>query len=85
MRNGEVQKAADNWKKMNAKIEEYLAFCDKVNAGDPEEVKRIYGPIAAENMSHYTREWIDEKLKFMLGQLRDWSSKEAFLEFEKTV
>ena len=85
LRNGEARKAADRWRELNSRIDEYVAFCDRINADDPEETKRIFGMKATENMSHYTREWIDEKLKFMWGQLKDWSSKEVFSEFEKLI
>ncbi len=40
---------------------------------------------AADNMENYTREWIDGKLKFMLGQLKSWSDEAVFAEFEKLI
>ncbi len=85
LRNGEVQKAADNWTKLNSKIDEYVEFCNSVNAEDAEETIRKYGAKATENMRHYTREWIDGKLEFMLGQFKSWSKEEVFVEFEKSV
>ena len=70
---------------MSAKIDEYVAFCSQVNKQPKAEVVRIYGEKAADNMSHYTREWIDGKLEFMLGQLKSRCSEEVFSEFEKLI
>ena len=85
LRNGEPGMAAESWKKMIAKIDEYIVFCNEVNAKDPEETVRIYGAKAAENMRHYTREWIDGKLEFMLGQLKSFCKEDVFAEFEKLI
>ena len=46
---------------------------------------REYGEHAAENMFKYTREFIDGKLQFMLGQLKSWSDGKVFGEFEKII
>lgn len=46
---------------------------------------RDYGEKAAENMSHYTREWIEGKKQFMLGQLKEWCDNAVFAEFEKQI
>ena len=70
---------------MNAKIDEYVAFCNEVNMKEPEEVIRIYGAKAADNMRHYTREWIDGKLEFMLGQFKGFSKDDVFEKFEKLI
>ena len=69
LRNNKPDKAAEEWKKLCAKIEEYLLFCNEINSGDIAQVVRDYGEKAAENMGHYTREWIEKKKQFMLGQL----------------
>ena len=79
------QKAAEEWKKLLAKIDEYVLLCREVNKRPLEEVVRIYGKKAARNMGVYTREWIDAKLQFILGQLKSWSSEAVFSEFEKQI
>ncbi|MCR4945751.1 MAG: hypothetical protein K5929_02245, partial [Lachnospiraceae bacterium] len=78
-------KAAEEWKRLSAKIDEYVAFCSEVNERPKAEVVRIYGEKAAGNMSHYTREWIGGKMEFMLGQLKSRCSAEVFSEFEKLI
>lgn len=85
LRNNEPKKAAAEWKKLVARIDEYVSFCDEVNKSSQSEVARIYGQKAAVNMRAYTREWIDGKLQFMLGQLKSWSAEDVFAEFEALV
>ena len=60
-------------------------FCQKISSSDRTEVIRTFGEKAADNMAHYTREWIDGKLEFMLGQLKRWSDEKIFNEFEKQI
>ena len=38
-----------------------------------------------ENMGHYTREWIEKKKQFMLGQLKGWCEQTVFVECEKRI
>lgn len=85
LRNNMPQKAAEEWKKLLAKIDEYVLLCREVNKRPLEEVVCIYGKKAARNMGVYTREWIDAKLQFILGQLKSWSSEAVFSEFEKQI
>ena len=85
LRNDKPAKAAENWKKLTAKIDDYVAFCQEINKKEPAEINRIYGNKAADNMKSYTREWIDGKLQFMLGQLKSLSAEEVFDEFEKLI
>ena len=85
LRNDMPQKAAEEWKKLLVKIDEYVLLCREVNKRPLEEVVRIYGKKAARNMSVYTREWIDAKLQFILGQLKSWCSEAVFSEFEKQI
>lgn len=85
LRNDMPEKAAKEWKKLLEKIYGYVDFCSEINKKDQKDVVRNYGAIAARNMGTYTREWIDAKLQFMLGQLRSWSKEDTFIEFEKMV
>ncbi len=85
LRNDMPKKAAEEWKKLLGKIDEYVDFCSEVNKMDQKDVVRNYGAVAARNMGTYSREWIDSKLQFMLGQLRSWSKEEIFSEFEELV
>ena len=56
-------------------------------AGLPDitQVIRDYGEKAAENMGRYSREWIEDKKQFILGQLKEWSDETVFAEFEKLI
>ena len=72
-------------KNVFAKIEEYLQFCNEISSGDRGQVVRDYGEKAAENMGHYTRNWIEDKKQFMLGQLKGWCEEAVFVEFEKRI
>ncbi len=85
LRNDKPDKAAAEWKRLVLKIDEYVDFCHKVNLVGRDEVVATFGKKAADNMEHYTREWIDGKLKFMLGQIKSWSNGEVFSEFEKRI
>lgn len=85
LRNNEIQKAADEWKRLVSKIEDYLQFCEQINSADKASVIHDFGEKAAENMAHYTREWIDGKKQFMLGELKSWSDEKVFTEFEKQI
>lgn len=85
LRNNKPDKAAEEWKKLSAKIEEYLQFCDGINSVDRAQVICDYGEKAAENMRHYTRDWIESKKQFILGQLKGWCDETVFVEFEKQI
>lgn len=85
LRNNEPEKAAGCWKKLMAKIDEYIVFCDKIRKTDPDTTVSIYGNKALDNMRAYDREWIDTKLKFILSQLKSWSDEEVYSEFEKLI
>ena len=85
LRNNEPAKAAEEWKKLSAKIDDYVEFCDKINSEDKAQVIRDYGEKAVENMAHYSREWIESKKQFMLGQLKSWCDEKVYVEFEKQI
>ncbi len=85
LRNKKPEKAAAEWKRLVAKINDYVEFCQKVSLGKKDEVVATYGKKAAELMENYTRDWIDGKLEFMLGQLKSWSDEEVFSEFERLI
>lgn len=85
LRNNKPDKAAEEWKKLCIKIDEYLQFCKEINAVDSAQVIRDYGEKAAENMGRYSREWIEDKKQFILGQLKEWSDETVFAEFEKLI
>ena len=85
LRNDEPEKAAEEWKRLMGKIDEYVAFCSKVCKADREAIEAEYGKKAADNMSHYTREYIDGKMQFMRNQLKGWCGEEVFAKFEKMI
>ena len=85
LRNDMPQKAAEKWKNLLVRIDEYVDFCNEVNEKPQEETIRIFGKEATDTMSAYTREWIDGKLQFMLGQLKSMCDEETFSEFEKLI
>ena len=85
LRNGDVEKAAEEWKRLNSKIDEYLAFCEQESETDRAVLVRDFGEHAAENTFKYSREYIDGKLQFMLGQLKSWCEEEVFAKFEKMI
>ncbi|MCR5031958.1 MAG: helix-turn-helix domain-containing protein [Lachnospiraceae bacterium] len=81
LRAGKAEKAAAEWKRLSEKIDAYVTFCATVKKKPKTEVLQIFGEKAADNMSHYTREWIDGKLEFMQGQLKSLCSEAVFSEF----
>jgi len=85
LRNGKAEEAAAEWNRLSAKIDEYISFCEKVNAEDPAKVAAAYGQKAADNMAPYSGEWIAAKKEFMLGQLKSWCDGKVFAEFEKLI
>lgn len=85
LRNNEPDKAAKEWKRMLEKIDEHVAFCQRICSEENDKVVTSFGKKAADNMGSYTREWIDSKIAFMLGQLKSWSSEENFATFEKLI
>ena len=85
LRNKQPEKAAECWKKLMGKIDEYIDFCSKIREKDPDELLRIYGKKASENMRAYSREWIDPKIKFMLSQLKSWTDEEIYSRFEALI
>ena len=85
LKHGEPEKAAEEWKKLLAKIDDYVLFCRKESEKDPVELNRIYGEKAADGIRRYTREYIDAKLEFMLGQIKSRSDKDIYVKFEKLI
>ncbi len=85
LRNNEPKKAADEWRILNAKIDEYVDFCKDINAKSYDERVCMFGKKSADNMASYTKEWIDGKIEFMLGQIESMSSREAYEEFKKLI
>lgn len=85
LRSGDAEKAAEEWKRLNSKIDEYLAFCEQEREADRAVLVRDFGEHAAENTIKYSREYIDGKLQFMLGQLKSWCEEEVFAKFEKLI
>lgn len=85
LRSGDAEKAAEEWKRLNSKIDEYLAFCEQEREADRAVLVREFGEHAAENTIKYSREYIDGKLQFMLGQLKSWCEEEVFAKFEKLI
>lgn len=85
LRNGMVEKAAAYWKDLMQKIDDNVQFCAEAVAGGKALVVQKYGEKSAHNMEHYTREWIDSKLQFMLGQLKSWCDGKVWAEFESKI
>ncbi len=85
LRNNESKKAAAEWEILNAKIDDYVDFCKEINEKNHDEIVSLYGIKAANYIASYTREWIDGKLNFMLGQLESLSSKEVYMEFKELI
>ena len=85
LRSGDAEKAAEEWKRLNSKIDEYLDFCEQEREADRAVLVSDFGEHAAENTIKYSREYIDGKLQFMLGQLKSWCEGEVFAKFEKMI
>ena len=85
LRNGMVKEAATEWKKMIAKIDDYIPLCDKIRCMNKDEVLAAYGEKSFINMSKYTADFAEEKKTFMLGQLKSWCDEKVFAEFEKLI
>lgn len=85
LRNGMADKAAAQWKALVQKMDEYVLFCQKINAMDKVEALQKYGKKSVENMSHYTKEFAENKKQFMLGQLKSWCDGEVWAKFENML
>lgn len=85
LRNGMAEKAAAYWKDLMQKIDDHVQFCAEAVAAGKAQVVQKFGEKSAHNMEHYTREWIDSKLQFMLGQLKSWCDGKVWAEFESKI
>ena len=85
LRNGMAKEAAAEWKRLIAKIDDYIPFCDKIRSMNKDEVLAAYGEKSFTNMSKYTADFAEEKKAFMLGQLKSWCDEKVFAEFEKLI
>ena len=85
LRNGMAKEAATEWKRLIAKIDDYIPFCDKIRSMNKDEVLAAYGEKSFTNMSKYTADFAEEKKAFMLGQLKSWCDEKVFAEFEKLI
>ena len=86
LRNEKPEQAADLWKNLMQKIDEYVRFCDEEVAavkGQKALLIKKFGEKSANNMEGYTREWIDSKLQFILNQLKSWCDDLVWSKFEK--
>lgn len=59
---------SQSWKTLIERIASYVDFCREVNGMEQEDIVGSFG-VKAANMAALKREWIDGKLRFMLGQL----------------
>ncbi len=85
LRNNQPEKAAEQWNKLAVKTKEYLDFCDNLNRKNIAEIEKQFGKKGAENISHYTKEFVESKRTFMLGQLKNWCGGDVFSLFEKMI
>lgn len=85
LRNGMADKAAEQWKALNKKIDDYVQFCSEAISEGKVQLVQKYGEKSAYNMERYTREWIDGKIQFILGQLKSWCDGEVWKDFEKLI
>jgi len=85
LRNGQAEKAAELWKSLVQKMDDYVLFCEKINAMDKAEVIKKFGEKAAENMQHYTKDFAESKKQFILNQLKGWFEGEVYQAFEKLI
>ena len=84
LRDNQPEKAAAEWKKLISKINEYSEFCREETSAENHNLSAIYGKKAAYNIEHYNTV-VEEKIQFMLGQLKSWSDEKVYEEFEKLI
>ena len=80
-----AEKAAELWKSLVKKMDDYVLFCEKQNVMDKSDVLKIYSEKSVKNMSQYTKKYAESKKQFMLNQLKDWFNGEVWQNFEKMI
>ena len=83
LKNEKIEEAVKEFKNLNKVMEEYVEFCQKQIQN--EKLEQEFGTKAFKNMTHYTKEFAESKLQYILQHLKEITPQDSFEKFKKMI
>ena len=83
LKNGNIQEAVNEYDSLKEVMEDYTNFCQE-QIKNP-NTEKDFGTKAFKNMEHYTKEFAQSKLQYILQHLKEITPQDSFEKFQKLI
>ena len=83
LKNGNIQEAVNEYESLKKVMEDYTNFCQE-QIKNP-NTEKDFGTKAFKNMEHYTKEFAQSKLQYILQHLKEITPQDSFEKFQKLI
>lgn len=83
LKNGNIQDAVNEYDSLKKVMEDYTNFCQE-QIKNP-NTEKDFGTKAFKNMEHYTKEFAQSKLQYILQHLKEITPQDSFEKFQKLI
>ena len=83
LKNGNIQEAVNEYNSLKEVMEDYTNFCQE-QIKNP-NTEKDFGTKAFKNMEHYTKEFAQSKLQYILQHLKEITPQDSFEKFQKLI
>ena len=83
LKNGNIQEAVNEYDSLKKVMEDYTNFCQE-QIKNP-NTEKDFGTKAFKNMEHYTKEFAQSKLQYILQHLKEITPQNSFEKFQKLI
>ena len=83
LKNGNIQEAVNEYNSLKKVMEDYTNFCQE-QIKNP-NTEKDFGTKAFKNMEHYTKEFAQSKLQYILQHLKEITPQDSFEKFQKLI
>lgn len=83
LKNGNIQDAVNEYDSLKKVMEDYTNFCQE-QIKNP-NTEKDFGTKAFTNMEHYTKEFSQSKLQYILQHLKEITPQDSFEKFQKLI
>ena len=83
LKNGNIQDAVNEYDSLKKAMEDYTNFCQE-QIKNP-NTEKDFGTKAFKNMEHYTKEFAQSKLQYILQHLKEITPQDSFEKFQKLI
>ena len=83
LKNGNIQEAVNEYDSLKKVMEDYTNFCQE-QIKNP-NTEKDFGTKAFKNMEHYTKEFAQSKLQYILQHLKEITPQDSFEKFQKLI